>query len=150
MDDKLNGKELNLEEYGPADQNLYPPVASVSKSGRVVTVEPVVCEMMYNVFVTERDGKTVVGRAILVEPMGADHVVLLDIVTHEPENRRKGIASEIMEAITQGFNKVKTSYAASSKAGRALCAKYGFIPVKPLFKKQGDTLLVYERGQTVE
>jgi len=85
------------------------------------------------------DSKAPMARALLIEDSGPGPLILLDIVVYDPENRRKGVAEDLLKMITDVFPHIETGY--FGKPGLELCLKCGFVLHKAMFKNEGDKLV---------
>jgi len=101
----------------------------------VLEVEQLPVDMLIHIPIYDKNNR-MLGRAILTRNVETgrnngkmnllETTILLDIVVYEPEDRRKGIADELMGYITScgEFKSILTGI--STEPGRALCLKWGF------------------------
>jgi len=105
----------------------------VEKTGHKISYEYVPVDAVFNIPIFDENGD-ILGRAWLTQNLengdnGNDlkeKIVLCDIIVYDPEDRGKGVGDELMGFLTSSgcFQQIVTGL--STKAGRALCLKWGF------------------------
>lgn len=119
------------------------------KSGRYVSSKMIDASFVRNFAIYNKNGN-LIGHANVITNIIPDEDgnpekalnTLLDVCIYEESERRAGAASELIDIITNLYEKVVTGE--STKAGRNLCYKFGFHDAGGLFKNSPKYLL-YEK-----
>lgn len=112
------------------------------ETGRMLEAEYVPVKGVHNLIIRDYDNSRVLGRAILLDTGNKENApLLLDIYVYEESDRRKGIASALLELACNMFDTIVTGE--STRRGKLLCKKYGFVSAV-----EGDLkFLIYKRDK---
>lgn len=123
----------------------------IEKTDHKISYEYVPVDAIFNIPIYDKSGD-ILGRALLTQNLengenGVDlkeKVILTDIIVYDPDNRGRGIGDELMGFITTSgiFKQVLTGM--STKAGRALCIKWGF----KITDIKGHKVLMWEKEES--
>jgi hypothetical protein len=113
----------------------------VNDKGVEIKHEIFECTLAHNIPVYI-EGK-MAGRALIVEVVGQEWDVLLDIYIYDEKDRGKSYGSQILDYIKTAFPKVLTN--ARNEKSKNFLLKNGFEQKKVLFKKQEDIYFYCKR-----
>jgi len=122
----------------------------ITKSGRIIHHEAILCSKLWNYTIWE-NGK-MLGRIIIISKddykpiVDEDEEILLDTVVFDEEDRKKGVAGELIDFITEKGNHQVLITQWLDNRRKNLMLKHGFKLRKGMFKKQPD-LLIYKKEE---
>jgi len=89
-------------------------------------------------------GGEMIGRALIVEVIGQEWEVLLDIYIYDEENRGKGYGTQLLDFVKTRFSRLITN--ARTPQSKQFLLKNGFEQKKGLFKNTPD-MFFYRRKE---
>ncbi|HUT64425.1 MAG TPA: GNAT family N-acetyltransferase [Anaerolineae bacterium] len=115
-----------------------------TKTGKVIKYEYIPAEGVWNY--TIWDGNRHVGTAIVIRhekfkaTIDEDEEIFMNIIIFNEEDRRKGIATELMKFVTDYGNHIALISSALDNRGRDFAFKTGWKIKKSLKKKENDIM----------
>jgi len=126
-----------------------PPVKT--KTGNVIRYEFIPCEGVWNYTIWNKD-KEHIGTAIVIRHeknksyIDEDEEIFLNIIIFNEKDRRKGIATELMNFITTYGNHIALISSALDNRGKNFALNSGWKIKKSLAKKDKD-ILYYKKEE---